>query len=173
VSEQPDFSTSPRARRLPWRDLAAVTLGILALAFAVWTAWSTRKEADAARDKLVAVRREIGILERRVRVLSERDTTGGKLLARAALAQEAPPERIVAALARLLPDDVRVERLSVSYGDAVSLEMRLVARNAEAWDAALQRLSEPGPLEKVIPGPERREGEIRTSVSARWRGTGP
>ena len=92
--------------------------------------------------------------------------------ARAAAAREAPPEGVVAALAGILPDDVRVERLSVSYDDTISLEIRLVARDAAAWDLALERLTEAPSFEKVTPGPERREGEIRTSVSAQWRGGG-
>ena len=172
MSEQPDFSTSPRPRRLPVRDLAAVAVALLTLTFALWTAWVARREADVARDRLVAVRREVGSMEARLRSVSARGDSGGDLLARAAAAREAPPEGVVAALAGILPDDVRVERLSVSYDDTISLEIRLVARDAAAWDLALERLTEAPSFEKVTPGPERREGEIRTSVSARWRGGG-
>lgn len=170
MSEQPDFSTSPRPRRLPVRAIAAIAVGLLALAFSARTAWVARQEAHEAQARLVAVRREIARLEARLGVLDARSDTGRELLARASAAREAPPERIVAALARVLPDDVRVERLDVSYEEAVSLDLRLVARDAAAWDVALDRLAQAASFEEVTPGPERREGELRTSVHARWKG---
>ena len=168
MREQPDFSTTPRPRRPPARELRAVVLGFLVLFLSLGHASATRREAGAARERLAAVRREIGSLEARLRAVDARTTQGGELLTRAAAAGEAPPERIVAAIARALPGDARVERLTVGYGDAISLEMMLVARDAAAWDRALARLVEAGPFEEVIPGPERRDGEVRTSVSARW-----
>jgi len=170
MREQPDFSTVPRPRRAPARELVAVILGLLALGFAIRTASATRREASAARERVASVRREIGSLEARLRAVDARTTQGGEMLGRAAAAGEAPPERIVAAIARALPDDARIERLTIGYDDAISLEMRLVARDAAAWDRALDRLVRAGPFEEVIPGPEHREGEIRTTVSARWAG---
>ncbi|MCG6927645.1 MAG: hypothetical protein LJF30_20350 [Acidobacteria bacterium] len=168
MREQPDFSTTPRPRRPPARELLAVALGFVVLLLAVGSASATRREAGAARNRLAAVRREIDSLEARLRAAEARTTQGGELLSWATAAGEAPPERIVAAVARALPADARVEHLVISYGDAISLEMLLVARDAAAWDRALARLVEAGPFEEVTPGPERREGEIRTSVSARW-----
>jgi hypothetical protein len=168
MREQPDFSTTPHPRRPPAWELLAVVLGFVALLLAIGSASATRREAGAARERLAAVRRENGSLKARLRAVDARTTQGGELLARAAAAGEAPPERIVAAIARALPRDARVERLAVSYGDAISLEMLLVARDAAAWDRALARLVEAGPFEEVIPGPERRDGEIRTSVTAQW-----
>jgi hypothetical protein len=170
MREQPDFSTAPRPRRAPARELAAVALGLLALGLAVGTASATRRQAGAARERVAAVRREIDSLEVRLRAVDARTTQGGEMLTRAAAAGEAPPEQIVAALARALPDDTRVERLTIGYGDAISLEMQLIARDAAAWDRALDRLVRAGPFEEVIPGPERRDGEVRTRVSARWAG---
>lgn len=170
VREQPDFSTSPRPRRPPVRDLFAIVVGLLALGFALHTAWSARRQADESRDRLVAVRRDVSALESRLRALSAQAGEGGVLMARAAVANEAPPERIVAALAGVLPDDVRVDRLIIDYGEVVSLDLRLVSRDASAWDLALEGLVEAGTLAKVTPGPEQRDGEIRTSVTAEWKG---
>jgi hypothetical protein len=170
VKEQPDFSTSPRPRRPPLRDLLAIVLGLLALGFALHTAWSARRQAHQSRDRLAAVRREVSELESRLRSVSARAGAGGELLAHAAAASEAPPERIVAALAEVLPDDVRVDRLSIAYGEVVSLDLRLVSRDAAAWDLALERLVDARTFDKVTPGPERRDGEIRTSVTADWKG---
>jgi hypothetical protein len=146
----------------------AVALALLALGFAVHTGWATRREAAAARDRLAGVQREIGTLQARIRAVGARAAAGGELLARAAAAGEAPPERIVAELARALPDDARVERLSIVYGDEIALEMRMVARDPEAWDRTLERLAQAESLEQVSPGPERREGEVRTTIRARW-----
>jgi hypothetical protein len=168
MREQPDFSTSPRPRRPPARELLAVALALLALGFAFRTAWTTRREAAAARDRLAAVQREIGTFQARIRAVGARAAAGGELLTRAAAAGEAPPERIVAELARALPDDARVERLSIVYGDEITLEMRVVARDPRAWDRTLERLARAESLEEVSPSPERREGEVRTTVHARW-----
>jgi hypothetical protein len=170
MREPPDFSTTPRPRRAPARELLAVALGLLALGLAAGIASATRQQAGAARGRVAEVRREIDSLQARLRALDARTTQGGEILSRAAAAGEAPPERIVAALARALPDDARLESLTIAYGDAVFLEMQLVARDAAAWDRALDRLVRTGPFEEVIPGSERRDGEIRTRVTARWAG---
>lgn len=168
MREQPDFSTSPRPRRPPARDVLAVLLGLVFLGLAIASAATTRRDAGAARERLAAVRREIASLEARLRTVDARTTEGGELLSRAAAADDSPPDRIVAAIARALPEDVRVEHLTIDYGDVIALEMLLVARDVAAWDQALARLVEAGPFDEVIPGPERREGEIRVTVSARW-----
>ncbi|MGD8897856.1 MAG: hypothetical protein PVJ73_17645, partial [Acidobacteriota bacterium] len=67
-----------------------------------------------------------------------------------------------------LPDDAKVERLDIVYGEEISLEMRVVARDPAAWDRTLERLEETTPLAEVSPGPERREGEVRTTIRAQW-----
>jgi hypothetical protein len=173
MSEQPDFSTSPRPRRAPTWEVLAVVLGFVALGLALGGAAKTRGEARAARERLAGVRREIGSLEARLRAVSARSAGGSELLAQAAAAGESPPDRIVAVIARALPDDARVEHLTIEYGEAVTLDMAVVARDASAWDRALARLAQEGPFEEVVPGPERREGEIRVSLSARWAGGSP
>lgn len=168
VSEQPDFSTHPGPRRPPLRAVAAVVVALLALGAALHTAWSARRTARVAQDRLAEVRREVGALEARVQAFGARNVAGGDLLNRAAAAGESPPERIVAELARALPEAARLERLNITYGEAIALELRVVARNARAWDLTLSRLEETRFLEEVSPGPERRDGEVRTTVTARW-----
>jgi hypothetical protein len=168
VREQPDFSSNPRPRRPPLREVVAVVLGLLALGVAARTALVARREASAAVARVEEVRAELRRMQPRLRALEGRTSAGGVLLARAAVAGETPPERIVAVLARALPDDARLEELRINYGETLTLELSVVARDARAWDRTLERLLETGHLEDVVPGPERREGEIRTSVSARW-----
>jgi hypothetical protein len=168
VREQPDFSSTPRQRRPPVREVVALIVGLLALGMAARAALVARREADVAVERLEGVRTELRRMQSRLRAVEGRASAGGVLVARAAAAGETPPERIVAALAQALPDDARLERLSIDYGETLSLELQVVARDASAWDRTLERLMETGHLEEVIPGPERRDGEIRTSVSARW-----
>jgi hypothetical protein len=148
----------------------AVVVGLLVLGVAARAALVARREAAVAVERLEGVQTEMRRMSSRLRAVEGRTAAGGVLLARAAAAGEAPPERIVAALAEALPGDARLERLSISYEEAISLELRVVARDARAWDRALERLVEMEPLEEVLPGPERRDGEIRTGVSARWAG---
>jgi hypothetical protein len=169
VNEQPDFSTTPRPRRPAGKSVIALGVGLLALSVAIHAAWTARQEVNAARDRLAGVRSEIATLEARARAFGAR-SAGGQPLSRATGAFEAPPERIVATLGRALPDDARVERLTIVYGDQISLEMQIVARDPGAWDRTLERLVETPSLEELSPGPERREGEIRTTIRGQWAG---
>lgn len=107
-------------------------------------------------------------MQTRIQAFGARAAAGGGLLTRAAAAGESPPERIVAQLAQVLPDTARVERLSIVYGEEIALEMRVVARDATAWDLTVQRLEQTRFLADVSPGPEHRDGEVRTTVRARW-----
>jgi len=142
VKNQPDFSTTPRSRRPSLWEIVAVVVAVALLGVALRTAWSTRRDSRAARDRLAAVQREVVSMRARVQAYGARVPAGGGLLAQAAAAGESPPERIVAQLA--------------------------VARDAIAWDLTLERLEETRFLEEVSPGPEHRDGEVRTTVSARW-----
>ncbi len=168
VKNQPDFSTTPRSRRLPLWEIVAVVVAVALLGVALRTAFTTRRDSRAARDRLAAVQRDVVSMRARVQAYGARVAAGGGLLTQAAAAGESPPERIVAQLGRVLPEAARVERLSIVYGEEITLEMRVVARDAIAWDLTLERLEETRFLEEVSPGPEHRDGEVRTTVSARW-----
>ena len=170
MREQPDFSTHPRPRRPPAAEVALVLAAVLALGAASRSAWVARREATAARDRVSVARREVASLESRVQATSGRSAAEARLLVRAAAAAESPPQRIVAVLGRAFPEAARLQALTIDYGEAVSLEMQVVARDTEAWDLLLARLHEDSSFEDVTPGPERRDGEIRSSISARWAG---
>jgi hypothetical protein len=170
MREQPDFSSSPRPRRPPVREIVAIVLGLAALGVSARVTVVARREATLAGERRAEVRADVRRMQSRLQALEGRTSAGGELLARAAVAGETPPERIVAVLARALPDDARLEQLRITYGETLSLELSVAARDARAWDRTLGRLLETGHLEEVMPGPERRDGEIRTSVSARWSG---
>jgi len=170
MREQPDFSSTPRPRRPPARQVVVLVLALLALGVAARVALLARREAAVAAERLDGVQTELRRMQTRLRAVEGRTSTGGVLLAQAAAAGETPPERIVAVLAQALPDEARLEALSINYGENLTLDLRVVTRDARAWDRTLERLMETGQLEEVIPGPERRDGEVRTHVSARWAG---
>lgn len=167
---QPDFSTHPR-RRLPApREIALVGVGVLACIVAAWSAWTARTEAGAARARLADARRELGAMEARARTLGGASTASAEVLRRAAAAQESPPDRVVAALARHLPPGARLERLTIAYAADVVLDMQVVSRDPAQWDLFLARLEDDGAFEDIAPGPERRDSPMRTSLHVRWGG---
>ena len=169
---QPDFSTSPRPQRPAGWEVAAATLAALLLAIAAHGAWRARAEAGEVKARLAKVRREIDSAQSRLRGLGARTAATEEMFALAAVASEAPPGQVVADVAAALPGDVRLERLSIAYGRTVSLEVDVVARGPEAWDGFLERLEREPSLQEVTSGPETREGEVRTTVRARYVGGG-
>lgn len=169
MRRQPDFSSVPRPSRVPGWERLAVAAGLLALVVAGGMAWSTREEARTARARLAEVRRDLDAATSRLRALEQRRRAGLPALP----AAEAPPADIVADIASLLPAEARLEGLSIDYAGGGSLEMRVVARDAAAWDRLLERLERDPRLRDVEPGPEAREGEVRSLVRARWAGGGP
>jgi hypothetical protein len=169
VSRQPDFSTAPRHSRLPAWETVAVGAGVVALVVSAGGAWRAREEALAAHAHLVDVRRDVEAAAARQRALEAR----ARGPARGIAAAEAPPARIVADLASAIPAGVRLERLLIDYAREGAVEMEVVARDAASWDRLLVRLEGAPSLREVQPGPEQREGEVRTVVRARWVGGGP
>jgi hypothetical protein len=168
VSHQPDFATSPRRRRVPAGETLAVAAGLLALALSATAAWRARDEARAARARLAEVRRDVEAATARQRALEALARGPARGLPPA----EAPPSRIVADLASAIPAGVRLERLQIDYSREGAVEMEVVARDAACWDRLLASLERAPWLREVQPGPESREGEVRTLVRARWVGGG-
>jgi len=169
VSRQPDFSTAPRRSRVPAWETVAVGAGLLAVALSATGAWRAREEARAARSRLAEVRRDVEATAARQRALE----VLARGPARGLAAAEAPPARIVADLASAIPAGVRLERLLIDYARDGAVEMDVVARDAASWDRLLARLEGAPWLREVQPGPEAREGEVRTLVRARWVGGAP
>jgi Tfp pilus assembly protein PilN len=165
VTRQPDFSTQPRAVRVPaWHNLALAGGALLALA-AVLAAFRTTEEAAAASQRLAEVRRDTGAAADRVKALEAR----ARAVEAGMLApDDAPPARIVSHVANSLPGDVRLERLAIDYRHGGVIELSVVARDAEAWDRLLQQLELAPRLRAVTPGPESRAAEVRSVVRARW-----
>ena len=160
----PDFSTRPRARRPPALELALVTGGLLAAALGARVVVGTRAEGSAARARLAEVRGEIEGARRRVSDLERR--SGDGVTGQVWLTAEAPPPRVVAQVSDLLPPDVRLDALSLTYGRSLEVEMRVVARTPGAYDRLLQRLEASPRLKDLVLGAESREGRVETTVRA-------
>lgn len=165
-----DFSTRPqRSGPGPIETLLVVLAG-LALLAASSTAFRSFRDArsrtasvDAARLELSASRARLGVLESR---------PGDVALARQTLLTlDAPPPRVLAALGELMPPDVRLESVELSYGERLELQMWVVARSSTAYDVFLERLQSSALFEGVLPGEENRDGEVRAGVRARYRGS--
>jgi hypothetical protein len=168
-----DFST--RRRRRPWRAGDVLLAGgaavvLAATALAAGRAWSERSHVAA---RLSELRSSVEAARRRVGVLEARGRGGDSLASQAWLTAEAPPARIVRELTALLPGAVRFDGLLLSYGERLEVEMSVVARDASAYDAFLERLESSPVLEGVVPGPESRQAGMRTTVRATYRGAQP
>jgi hypothetical protein len=126
-------------------------------------------DRQRALSRLAEVRADIEAANARLRTLEGRGGGSGGPLAQAVLTAEAPFPRVVAEIAEVLPPDVRLERISLGYGRELAVELNVVARHPRAFDLLLERLDSFPRLREVHPGPENREGEVRTTVRALWR----
>ena len=167
-----DFSTRPR-RRLRSADLALLGAGVLAVALAAHAAWGASSELRYRRNEVEELRRETESAAERVRALESSRPSGGEtLMSQAEFTVAAPPPRIVADLSALLPPDVRLLSLTLTYRDRLEVEARVSARKAEAYDELLTRLGKSPLFEDVVPGPESRDAELLASVRMLYRGGG-
>ncbi len=160
----PDFSTRPAMPRLAASDLALLATGVLAAALCARAVVGGRAEVGAARARLAEVRRDVDDARRRTLVLERRVADG--VTGQAWLTAEAPPSRVLAELGEVLPPDVRLDGLSLTYGRRLEVEMRVVARSPRAYDLLLERLQTSPRLKDLVLGAESREGEVQTTVHA-------
>jgi hypothetical protein len=163
----PDFSTVARRRALP-RDLALVAAALLLALLSVRAALVAHADRRKALARVEEVRAEVDTAKARLRGLEARGGGGEGPIVQALLTADAPFPRVVAAVAEMLPPDVRLERIGLAYGRELALEIAVVARGPHAFDRLLERLDATPRLRDVRPGPETREGEVRTTVRATW-----
>jgi len=163
-----DFSTRPVPRSgLP--DLALVTLAAALLAVAGAVTLTTRRDLGEARRAVEEARREPAA-GRRAEARDGRASSLQGLAAQALSTVEAPPPRILADLAALMPADVRLNRVTLTYGEGVSVELAVVAREAASYDRFLERLAASPRFTDILPGAESREGAISAPIRMRYRG---
>jgi len=162
-----DFSS--RALRRPrWSpsERGLVWASALVLALAGWwtlAAWRDHRHTWA---RVETAREELVVARSRAQATPSRPDPANAILNRAVLTAEAPPGSVLGALAALQPPDVRLDGLSLKYGERLELDLRVAARTAQAYDLFLSRLEESPLFERVEPGDENREGEVRTTVRA-------
>lgn len=169
MTSGPDFATR-RPRRAPAAlDQAVMTLGIIAVAFVSYLCWATYQDLVRTRDGAAQARRSLDADRARLRPPgSGKDGPEEALAARALLTEQAPPRRVLADLADILPAEVRLEDLTLSYGSLLELEMRVAARRASSYDRFLKRLGESPRFQDILPGAENRDGEVSASVRATY-----
>jgi hypothetical protein len=168
-----DFSSRPRKAVPGVRDSLLLTAAILAALFAARGALVSRRDLNRGRQDLDAVRAEIATGEAVTRASPRKiGSPGAVLSSRVLLSVGAPPPRVVAEVAALLPDDVRLVALSLGYGERLQLEMKVEARNAAAYDVFLDRIQRSPLFEGVVPGAENRDGPVTSTVRALYRGEG-
>jgi hypothetical protein len=161
-----DFSTRP-ARREGALELAFLGLGVACLAAAVLLTLSARRELLEAQRGVQEIRRDPAL--GRQPAAGERLTT---LASRALASAAAPPPRIVAELAALMPSDVRLNQASFSYGGDVSVEVAVAAREVAAYDSFLERLASSSRFSSILPGSESRRGSVSTPIHMTYRVAG-
>ena len=169
-----DFSTRPQRTRS--RDagalLAAGVLAVVSVAFLAQRASGTESRERAA---LAQARAELAELSRRAAALEARVAdadarAAGQLRLNAA----APPGRVLAELAALMPPGVRLDALSLSYGAELRLRLQLQARETGAYDLFLERAAASPALTDLYPEAEvRDDGAVRGGLSAAWNEVTP
>lgn len=161
MRRQPDFSTRPdlSRRARAWEALALGGAAVLLLASAA-AALSAARQARVAEAAVTGLRREVLEARERVRALEGRRRSD-LLTSQLVLTAEAPPARVLAELAELLPPEARLESLSLVYGSRLELEAQVVTRRPASYDLLLERLQASPRFGDIQPGPEARQGEMR------------
>lgn len=165
-----DFSTRRRPRGRRAGDVALLAGAVALLAASVHAAGSAWADARHARASVEEVRKELAAVETRAKALQASAGAEGVVGARAVWSATAPPPRVVAALAQMLPRDVRLETLTLRYGAQLLVEMTLTARTAAEYDRFLQALESSPVFDDIVLGDESRADAVRASVRARYHG---
>ena len=162
-----DFSTRPQPPARSPLDLALVAAGLVVLAWSASCAHGSWRDAREKRARVEEARRELTSARERVS-LEAPSSSEAAFSRQALLSLEATPPVVLAALAAVLPPDVRLDGLGLDYGGALQLRLQVVARDAAAYDLFLSRLEASPQFGSVRPGEENRDGEVRAVVSASW-----
>ena len=169
MSDAPDFRTRPRAPASPLGSRIALGLAAGVILLALGSAARGTLAKGEAREQWERVRREIEPLRARLRAREAVAHRDAPWRHQAELTAAAAPPRVIADLAALLPADVRMERLDLHYGDRLELDFHVETRTPAAYDRFLEALAASGRVDKVVPGPETREGEMAGTVKAVYR----
>jgi len=167
-----DFSSRPRPQGMTRGEVAVIGAAGLILAWSLYTAGRAWAEHRQVRASVEQARREAEAVRARTQAYESQRDPNQLLATQALLTAEAPPPRVVGELSLLLPADVRLESLNLTYGRRLELEMGVSARAASSYDLFLDRLEQSPLFTDVLPGDENRDGELRARVRATYRGAG-
>lgn len=163
-----DFSSRRRPRSARPADAGLLAIAGLLLALSVYATGSAWADARHARASLDEVRQAIAAADQRIKELQGSAAAEGAVGARAMWSVEAPPPRVVGALAEILPPDVRLETLVLAYGAQLEIQMTLTARTARDYDRFLRALEASAVFDRIVLGEETRTDAVRASVRARY-----
>ena len=147
-------------------------LGVaVALALAAGAeSWQALRDSRESALSLRLLRADVAATQERLRTLQGTKRAGSDALAaRIVLSAEAPPARVVADLSALLPPDVRLDGLSLDYAAKLQIEARVSARRPAAYDQLFERLASSRHFSDVMPGPEARQADLRSSLRMVYR----
>jgi hypothetical protein len=165
-----DFSSRPRRRPPQPVDVGLLGIGLLTLILASYATGTSWAEFKRARQHVAEVRRETEAGQERLRTLEARSAPTAALANQALMSSDAAPPRVLSDLAAVLPPDVKLDSLTLTYGEGVGMEMRVSAKGGGAYEVFLQRLEASPLFDEVIPGEETRDGGVTSSIQARYRG---
>jgi Tfp pilus assembly protein PilN len=164
-----DFSSRPRRRGARPVDLALLVAGASVFALSAYDAvgaWTGRQRAQA---RVEDARRESEAAQVRTRELEGRREPADAVAYQALLTTEAAPPRVLADLVALMPGDVKLDTVTLTYGEPLRVQVDVIARSAPSYDQFLDRLQRSPLFGDVLPGDENREGELRTSIQMTYR----
>jgi hypothetical protein len=165
-----DFSSRPRRRPPQPVDLGLIGIGVLTLIFAGYATGTSWADFKRARQHVADVRRDTEAAQARLKTMEARSAPTAALATQALLSSDAAPPRVLADLAALMPPDVKLDSLNLSYGEGIGMSMRVSAKGAGAYEAFLQRLESSPLFEEVVPGEEARDVGVTASIEMRYRG---
>jgi hypothetical protein len=164
-----DFSTRPERPARSALDVAALAIGLVAFAWSGVCAHASWRDARHKAARVDDARRELAVTKERV--APSAPSASAAALSRQALGSlEAAPPAVLAALSAIMPRDVRLDGLSLAYGDTVQLQLQVVARDAAAYDLFLSHLESSAQFGSISPGEENRFGEVHAVVRASYTG---
>lgn len=173
MEDRPDFSTRPPAQRAQWRAIGLLGLGVTLAIASVALANKWDRELRRVRQEIADLRRaRPGSGQAGAPEIPE--ATLKAIGARALLTEKAQPDEVLSDLAGLMPAGVRLDGITLAYGERLAVEIQCVADGPASYDRFLDRLAESSAFAGLEPGQEARGGgELRATVRAEYaRGTG-
>jgi hypothetical protein len=174
MEDRPDFSTRPAVPRARWRSLGLLGLGVTLAIASLVSAIGWDRQLRRAQMEIAELRRARppGPGQSGAREIPEAILKA--IGARALLTETAQPDEVLSDLAGLMPAGVRLDGVTLAYGERLAVEMQCVADGPASYDRFLDRLAESPAFAGLEPGQEARGGgELRATVRAEYaRGPG-